>query len=155
MSTGTTSSDYTRGIEKCVLAAFQALPQPLGPCPSPLVPYPTTPGEKAYLLTKVTACPLFFAPENTAGTCSSGRGTLLLQQKLYQRVKGIEDIAVPVQTNPSSLYTSRIDTSIIESTQQPNTIPPILLGAERTYVVQGRFAEFFPPNIPHPCRKRI
>jgi hypothetical protein len=154
MSTGTTSSDYTRGIDKCVLTAFQALPQPLGPCPSPAIPYPTTPGESGYLITKVTACPLYFAPENTAGTCSNGRGTFLLQQKLYPRIKGIEDIAVPVRSNPSSLYTSRLETSVIESSQQPNTVPPPgLLGSMGSYVIQGRFAEFFPPNIP--CKKRI
>ena len=156
MSTGTTSSDYTRSIEQCTILAFQALPQPLGPCPSPAIPYPTTTGETAYLITKVTACPLYFAPENTAGTCSSSRGTLLLQRKLYPRVKGIEDIAVPVQTNPSSLLTSRLTTSVIESTQQPNTVPPtVLLGSTDSYVPQGRFAEFFPPNIPYPCKKRL
>jgi len=154
MSTGTTSSDHTRGIDKCVLAAFQALPQPLGPCPSPIVPYPTTTGETAYLITKVTACPLYFAPENTAGTCGPKRGTLLLQRKLYPRIKGIEDIAVPALSNPSSLYTSRLETSVIESSQQPNTVPPpILLGSTASYVPQGRFAEFFPPTIP--CKKRI
>ena len=154
MSTGTTSSDYTRSIEKCVLLAFQALPQPLGPCPSPAIPYPTTPGEKAYLITKITDCPLYFAPESNAGTCSSGRATLLVQQKLYQRIKGIEDIAVPVQTTPSSLLTSRLTSSIIESTLQPNVyVPPILLGSNGTYMVQGRFAEFFPPNIPCKIRR--
>lgn len=158
MSSGTTSSDYTRSIEKGVLTAFQAVPQPLGPCRDPAVPYPTTTGQLDYNLTKVTACPLYFAPENTGGTCvgTLQRGTLLLQRNLYQRVKGIQDIAVPAVTNPSSLYTSRLTTSVIESTQSPNTeTPTSMFGATATYVPQSRFAQFFPANIPYPCRKRL
>lgn len=158
MSSGTTSSDYTRSIEKGVLTAFQAVPQPLGSCRDPAIPYPTTTGQLDYNLTNVTACPLYFAPENTGGTCSGNqqRGTLLLQRTRYQRIKGIQDIAVPAVTNPSSLYTSRLTTSVIESTQEPNTeTPPIMLGATATYVPQSRFAQFFPANIPYPCGKRL
>jgi hypothetical protein len=163
MASGTTSSDYIRGLEKATLSAFQALPQPAGPCKPPAVVYPTTPGEKDYLITKVTACPLYFAPENTAGTCSSGstRGTLLLQRNLYPRIKGIEDIAVPAVSNPASLFTSRLTTSVIESNLGPNTgfssifEPSLRSSSVGTFVVQSRFSEFFPPNIPYPCKKRL
>lgn len=162
MSYGTTSSDYIRGLEKATLTAFKALPQPAGPCRAPAVVYPTTPGEKDYLITKITACPLYFAPENTAGSCGGGqRGTLLLQKQLYPRIKGIEDIAVPAVSNPASLFTSRLTTSVIESNLGPNTGfssivgPSLRPSAVGTFVVQSRFSEFFPPNIPYPCKKRL
>ena len=161
MASGTTSSDYIRGLEKATLTAFKAAPQPPGPCRSPAVAYPTTTGEKDYLLTKVTACPLYFAPENTAGTCGGiQRGTLLLQNQLYPRIKGIQDIAVPAVSNPASLFTSRLETSVIESSLGPNTVfvPAVRTlrsSAVGTFVVQSRFAEFFPPNIPYPCNKRL
>lgn len=149
------ASDVTRRIEKATLTAFKALPQPLAACPLPAVVYPPIPGEKDYLITKVTACPLYFP--TTVGPCGAPRATLLLQKTLYPRIRAIEDIAVTVQTTPSSLVTSRLETSVIESNQQPNTVPPpvVLLGSVGAYVPQGRFSEFFPPNIPYPCRKRL
>lgn len=158
MASGTTSSDYIRGLEKATLRAFTAPPQPLGPCRAPTVAHPIPPGEKDYLLTKVTACPLYFAPENTAGTCGGiQRGTLLLQNQLYQRIKGIEDIAVPAVSNPASLFTSRLTTSVIESSLGPFTpaVRNLRSSAVGSFVVQSRFAEFFPPNIPYPCKKRL